>query len=51
MMRKKGKVVVMIGLWTFKAKENKRVRKTAAFFEKIDKNAKCYCPEGFHSAN
>ena len=40
----------MKGLWTFKrfkAKENKRVIKTVIFFEQVDSNAKCYCPEGF----
>ena len=33
----------------FKAKENKRVMKTVVLFEKLDTNAKCYCPEGFHA--
>ena len=43
-----------MGVWTlkrFKARKNKRVIKIVIFFEKIDTNAKCYCPEEFYSAN
>ena len=40
--------MVIIGLWTFQGKENKRIIKTVPFFEKIDTNGQCYCPEGFH---
>ena len=31
-----------------KAKENKRVKKTVVFFEKIVTNAKCHFPDGFY---